>query len=177
VAEEHGHRQWRATARIAAAWAAAVRHPGAEAAAAVTNGIEEYSRMGLRAQLSAFLGLAAGACVEAGQRQRALALLDRADAHAGATSERWYDAELHRLRGVVAPPHAAEAHFERALDVSRAQGAKLWELRATTSLARLCGRRQRDRARTLLDAVLPPFADEHDATDVAAARTLRRALG
>ena len=59
------------------------------------------------------------------------------------TKEKWCEAEVHRVAGEIAlmspEPDAAkaEAHFERALAVARAQQAKSWELRAAMSLARL----------------------------------------
>ena len=59
------------------------------------------------------------------------------------TGERWVEAEVHRTAGEIAligpKPDAtkAEAHIERALAVARQQQAKLWELRAATSMARL----------------------------------------
>ena len=60
------------------------------------------------------------------------------------TKERWYEAEVYRIAGEIAlkspDPDAAkaEACFERALSVARAQQAKSWELRAAMSLARTC---------------------------------------
>jgi predicted ATPase len=57
--------------------------------------------------------------------------------------EKWCEAAVNRTAGEIAlkspQPDAAkaEAYFERALSVARAQQAKSWELRAATSLARL----------------------------------------
>lgn len=57
--------------------------------------------------------------------------------------EKWCEAEVHRVAGETAlnspEPDAAkaQAYFERALYVARAQEEKSWELRAATSLARL----------------------------------------
>jgi predicted ATPase len=57
------------------------------------------------------------------------------------TGERWFEAEVNSGEIALKSPEPntakAEAHFERALAVSRAQQAKSWELRAATSLARL----------------------------------------
>ena len=59
------------------------------------------------------------------------------------TKECWYEAELNRTAGEIALKSAkpdveqANAHFERALSIARAQQAKSWELRASMSLARL----------------------------------------
>jgi pentatricopeptide repeat protein len=57
------------------------------------------------------------------------------------TKERWFEAELHRFVGEIALRSAqsdwAEANFDRALSVARAQQAKSRELRAAMSMARL----------------------------------------
>src|SRR6516162_8562326 len=59
------------------------------------------------------------------------------------TNERWCEPEVHRIAGEIAlnapEPEAAkaQAYFERALTVARAQQAKSWELRAAMSMARL----------------------------------------
>ena len=76
-------------------------------------------------------------------RGRPGALLAEALDRVERTGGRWIEAELHRLRGelLLALPEPdqpeAEACFRRALAVAREQGAKMWELRAATSLARL----------------------------------------
>ena len=57
-------------------------------------------------------------------------------------NERWWDAELHRLRGELrwaqgAEVDEVEAAFRRSLEIARSQQAKSLELRAATSLSRL----------------------------------------
>ena len=177
VAEEHGFRQWRATGRIIAAWATAVERRSTESLATVVARIDEYARMGLRTQLSAFLCLAAGAQIVAGKKEAPLELLTQAEAHARTSGEQCYLAEVHRLHGEIAlprEPRKAEARFQSAIEVARAAGAKLWELRATVSLATLRRREKKPVvARQLLDAALASFPPELDAPDVRAARTLR----
>ncbi|MFZ0204603.1 MAG: hypothetical protein WAL59_00475 [Roseiarcus sp.] len=76
------------------------------------------------------------------------------------TKERWWEAEIDRAAGEIAlkspqPDMAkAEACFEHALAVARAQQAKSWELRAATSMARLWrDQGKRDQARDLLAPV------------------------
>ena len=62
---------------------------------------------------------------------------------AEATGERWFDAEAHRIAGLIellSPQHdqgRAQAYFQGALDIARRQNARSWELRAATSLALL----------------------------------------
>ncbi len=179
VAEEHGFRQWTATARVIATWAAAAAQRNTHSLANVVAQIEHYTDMGLRTQLSAFLCLAAGGHVAAGKRRAAIDLLDRGDAHTH-SGEEWYIAELHRVRGEIArarAPRQAETHFQDAIDVARAQGARLWELRAVVGLARLRhDQRQHAAARRALEPVLSSFPDDLDAPDLRAARALRARL-
>ncbi|MBV8838009.1 MAG: AAA family ATPase, partial [Alphaproteobacteria bacterium] len=65
--------------------------------------------------------------------------LDDALAICARTGETWPEAELRRRKGALRcdAPSAAEACFRRALTVARSQGARLLELRAAVSLARL----------------------------------------
>ena len=180
VAEEHGYRQWLAIGRIAQAWAAAVEQPSPHMVSDLDGRIEEYTRMGLRAMLSAFACLAAGAHLRAGDRATAAQLLDDAERHVRDTGERWYEAEIHRVRGEILQtddPRAAEASLRQALDVARDQGAKLWELRAAVSLATAWSReKKRARARELLSPILATFPNDIDAADLRAARALRARL-
>lgn len=75
------------------------------------------------------------------------------------SGERFYEAELHRLKGELllalsaANEAKAEACFRQALDVARRQSARSWELRATMSLSRLLQRqgRQEEARRGLAD--------------------------
>jgi predicted ATPase len=59
------------------------------------------------------------------------------------TKETWFEAEVHRMAGKITlkmPERnaaRAQAYFERALSVARAQQAKSWELRAAMSMAQL----------------------------------------
>jgi hypothetical protein len=176
VADEHGYRQWRAIGRFIAAWASADAERTAGSLGAVMQGLDEYTRMGLRALLSSLLCLAARAHVRAGRKQAGMELLAQAGAHVRDSEERWYEAELHRLRGTIVQsrePRTAEVHFRQAIDVARAQGAKLWELRATVDLATLWRQeRKQEAARHLLQPVLSSFADDVDAVDLRAAREL-----
>jgi predicted ATPase len=95
------------------------------------------------------------------------------------TREKWYDAEVHRVAGEVAlkspEPDAAkaQAYFERALAVARAQQAKSWELRAAMSMARLWrDQGKRDKARDLLAPVYGWFTEGFDTLDLKEAKAL-----
>jgi len=91
-----------------------------------------------------FRSLLAQGYARASLPDAALRALDEALAIARRTGDHFYLAELYRLQGEINLAHAgpaaasdAEALFARSLEVAHAQSARSWELRATTSLARL----------------------------------------
>jgi predicted ATPase len=76
---------------------------------------------------------------------------------------------------VLSPERAAEAEacYHRALAVARGQGARLWDLRATTSLARLwCDQGKRAEAHDLLAPVYGWFTEGFDTADLKDAQAL-----
>jgi predicted ATPase len=99
------------------------------------------------------------------------------------TKEGWFEAEVHRVAGEIAlkspEPDAAkaEAYFERALTVARAQQAKSWELRTAMSLARLLRDQGKVRqARKLLAPVYGWFTEGFDTRDLKEAKVLLEEL-
>jgi predicted ATPase len=109
----------------------------------------------------------------------ALGLVAEAHDRADRTGERWYQAELHRLRGelllIQAPADEAEAErcFRSAIDDARSTKAKSLELRAVMSLARLLDKQgKRDDARAMLAEVYNWFTEGFDTPDLKDAKTL-----
>jgi predicted ATPase len=99
------------------------------------------------------------------------------------TKERLYEAEINRIAGELSlkPPQPdgakAQAYFERALAVARAQQAKSWELRAAMSMARLWrDQGKRDAARDLLAPVYNWFTEGFDTLDLKEAKALLKEL-
>jgi predicted ATPase len=95
------------------------------------------------------------------------------------TGERWFEAELHQRRGELLLSLAkgelseAEACFHRSIAVARNQGARLWELRAATSLARLWSDQgKRAQAHDLLAPVYDWFTEGFDTADLKDAKAL-----
>jgi predicted ATPase len=93
------------------------------------------------------------------------------------TGERFFEAEVHRTKGELAltkgVSNSAQAvqSFRTAIDTARRQSAKSWELRATTSLARLLVEQgKRDEARTLLAEIYSWFTEGFDTADLKDAR-------
>jgi predicted ATPase len=89
------------------------------------------------------------------------------------------ESEIHRLKGELllrqGNANASEAQncFQRAIDIARKQSAKSWELRATTSLARLLAKQGcRDDARTMLAEIYGWFTEGFDTADLKDAKAL-----
>jgi predicted ATPase len=125
--------------------------------------------------------LLAAAHREAGQAQAGLELLEEALDRVAKNDERWFAAEVHRLRGELSlslfDPTEAEKCFLRAVRVAQEQNAKMWELRATMSLAQLwCDRGRRAEARDLLAPVYAWFTEGFDIADLKDAKALLDAL-
>ncbi len=97
------------------------------------------------------------------------------------TGERYHEAELHRLRGdllnATGDPSAAERSYHQALEVARRQSAKLLELRASISLARLwCSQDKRTKARDLLAPIYGWFTEGFDTPDLEEAKAVLEQL-
>jgi predicted ATPase len=68
---------------------------------------------------------------------------------------------------------AAEQCFRKAIEIARRQSAKSWELRATTSLARLLrDTNRRDQARMILAEIYNWFTEGFDTADLKDAKLL-----
>jgi predicted ATPase len=89
-----------------------------------------------------------------------------------------YEAELYRLKGELLLARATEtgeveAWFRKAIEIARGQEAKSWELRATTSLARLLSRQgHRDEARVMLAEIYGWFTEGFNTADLKDAKSL-----
>jgi predicted ATPase len=126
-----------------------------------------------------YLGLLAEAHHKAGEREEALRLLTEVLDRVKRTGECWFEPELHRLRGEVLSalpghdPIGAEACFQRAIAVAQGQNAKMFELRAAVSLARLWAEQGRGaEAYDLLAPVYGWFTEGFDTADLKDAEAL-----
>ncbi len=125
--------------------------------------------------------LLAETCLRAGQWARGLEYLEHAFARVEANDERWFEAELHRLKGelVLASQDATaatvECHFRSALELARRQGARMWELRSATSLARML--RDQGEYQEACDLLSPTFNWFTDGREIADLREAKALLG
>ena len=126
--------------------------------------------------------LLAEACEIAGLNEEGVPLLDEATRIVEETGERWLAAELHRRKGRLllrqGDAEAAAQQYRKALGIAQEQEAKLWELRATVSLARLCcDQGRRAEARDLLMPVYGWFTEGFGTRDLKEAKALVDELG
>jgi hypothetical protein len=131
-------------------------------------------------QVAFFLRVLLEACALAPDAGTGLAAADRLRTESQGV--RLWEAEAHRFRAQFlnaqgAPPVAVEAELHAALAVARSQGAKLFELRAATSLLRLHverGDHQTTDARAALIAIIERLPESQDTIDVLEAVNLAR---
>jgi predicted ATPase len=107
------------------------------------EGLTAWRVTGAQALQPYFLALLAEVHAKLGQAEKGLTVIAEAFALVEEHSERFCEAELYRLKGELllcqSPDNQAEAGscFQEAIRTAQYQGAKSWELRAATSLARL----------------------------------------
>jgi predicted ATPase len=152
--------------------------------AQIRQGIAAWRGTGAVLLLPYFYTLLADVCGYLGHTAEGLQALAEASTVIEQHEDRWWEAEVCRLRGVlllrqaVPQPEEAEACFQRALEVARRQQAKSLELRVAMSLARLW--QQQDRraeAHALLAPVYGWFTEGFDTVDLQEAKALLEEVG
>jgi predicted ATPase len=134
---------WAAKATILRGWALSMQQEPERGASELAKGIAAWRATGAGSWVHTYYAMEAEALALLGKAKEALQKLDAAQAVMEKTEERWWEAEIYRLRGALllqcpkAKRAEAETWLRRALDVARRQQAKSLELRAATSLARL----------------------------------------
>ena len=146
--------------------------------------VDHFRQTGANLMSSIYLAAVAEAKSKMGEVDGGLATLEDAFALIEVTSERVLEAELHRLRGELLQRAndtdltQAESCFHRAVEVARRQDAKMFELRATISLARLLAQQgRRKEAQQMLAEIYNWFTEGFDAADLKDAKALLEELG
>jgi predicted ATPase len=183
---EKGFPLWLGATTIYRGWAMVQQGQGGEWISHMRQGMATFEATGAKVARPINLCLLADAYAKTGQPGEGLEVLDEALDAVNDTGEGWWEAELHRLRGEllraqragqVGAEGKAEACFGQAIEVARRQEAKSWELRATTSLARLRkGQGRTDEARQVLAHIYGWFTEGFDTPDLKEARALLDAL-
>jgi predicted ATPase len=181
VAAEHGFPYWRALGTILRGWAKVEKADLTEGLSLLRRGLSAYQATGAGVWIPYCLALLARACETAGPIEEASTLLDEALQIAERTGERWLAAELTRHKGQLLRrqdhSEAAEELYRKALNIADEQEAKLLELRAAVSLARLWrDQGKRSNARDFLTPIHGWFTEGFDTPDLKEAKALLKEL-
>jgi class 3 adenylate cyclase/predicted ATPase len=158
---------------------------GAEASglAGMRRGLAIVRQQGLVYFVPSFEAALAKAESSAGESDAGLRRLDDALAELEATDYRWYEAEMHRVRGEIllkrdpADTAAAEQSLQAAIAIAQSQKARSFELRAALSLAKLYRAANRDAdAQAVLAPAVEGFPPTQQFPELAEAQILSSAL-
>jgi class 3 adenylate cyclase/predicted ATPase len=183
LASEQGFVRWLAGGMIKRGWALVEQGKVEEGIEQLHQGLVEWRAMGGELGVPSLLTQLVDAYQKGGQREKGLQVLEEAIAIVDKNAERYYEAELYRLKGecllgrAVPDEHRAEACFRQALDIARHQQAKSLELRAAMSLSRLWQQQgNRAEARQLLAGILGRFTEGFGTPDLQDAKALLEVL-
>jgi predicted ATPase len=183
LSTEQGFPQYVAAGTSFRGWAMAMQGQGAEGLSQVRQGVAALRVTGAALFVPYFSASLADVCGYLGHPADGLQALTEAHTLVEQHEERWWEAEICRLRGVLllrqtgTSQAEAEAWLQRALDAARRQEAKSLELRAAMSLSRLWQQQgKRDEARELLAPIYGWFTEGFDTADLQEAKVLLEAL-
>ena len=188
VSREHGLAMYPALAAVICGWSLFEQEREATIGP-MREGLELLQSTGTEFIRPHFLGLLAETLGKTQQHDEAFRMIDDAVSLTDRTSERYYQAELYRLKGELLlmqlkargvssdrdPTIVAEAGrcFNESIKIAQQQQAKSWELRAVMSLARLYnGQGKQGQARSHLTRVHDSFTEGFDTVDLREARAL-----
>lgn len=183
LAKEQGFPFWMAIGSLQRGWALAQQGQAQEGIEQITQGLTAWRATGAEVARPYCLALLAEAQGTIGEPEAGLTALAEALTLVDKTGERWYEAELYRLKGALllqqSLDHHAEARacFQHALEIAHDQQAKSLELRAATSLARLWQQQGKYQdAHNLLAPIYEWFTEGFDTADLKDARALLEEL-
>jgi predicted ATPase len=165
-------------------WVAAHQARIEEGLAKLHHALELYHATGVRFTLTDLLGSLAEAYGMAGEIDKGLEFMTQALAEVERGGERYFEAELYRIKGELllkkaerndraAMESEAEACFGQSLAVARKQEAKSFELRTAVSLGHLLKKQgKKSEARKLLESIYGRFTEGFDMPDLKEAKSL-----
>jgi serine/threonine protein kinase/predicted ATPase len=184
IATEQGFQLWHALGTLHKGAGMLLQGRREEALPVLLKGFGAFRATGAEVRVPSYLGILGDAYTQAARFEDAHQALDEGLAVAEKNGDSCHEAELHRLKGELllaeSPDQvaAAEECFHRATETAMRQQSRGWELRATTSLARLWQRQgRRDEARAALAAVYGTYTEGFTTPDLVEAGALLEALG
>jgi predicted ATPase len=189
LSTEQGFALLLAMGTILRGWALAEQGQGEEGITQMRQGLASWWATGAEMRRSCDPALLAEAYGKVGQAEEGLTVLAEALSAVEKTGERFYEAELYRLKGQltlqqsgVRSPESgvqkeAEGCFRRAIEIARHQSAKSLELRAVMSLSRLWqSQGKKEEARQMLAEIYGWFTEGFDTADLQEAKALLEEL-
>jgi predicted ATPase len=204
LATTHEFPIWVTMGQILSGWALVSQGMTEQGLLQIQEGLATWRAIGAQISVPYFLFLLADAYRQSGQVKKGLFVLTEALTLTNNTEERWWEAELYRLKGellltqestknlklaIPSPPqvlklHAqppqsgeAEEYFRHAVSIARRQQAKSLELRAAISLARLKHQQGKSgEALPLLEEPYSWFTEGFDTADLQEAKALLDSL-
>ena len=184
LAEEKGFLFFVGIGMFKLGWVATRQGRVEEGLAKLHQALEIYQATGVRFTLTELFGSLAEAYGMAGDNEKGLEFMSQVLAEVERGGERYYEAELYRLKGELllkkaekdddqaAMEKEAEACFQKSLAVARQQMAKSFELRTAVSLGRLLKKQGKEsEARKLLEEVYSWFTEGFDTPDLKEAKS------
>lgn len=188
ISMKHDFVFWLLTGMILRGWALTAANQVEEGVAQMLQALAGYEQTGAGILRPYYLALIADVYGRIGKETEAFQRLDDAEAAVNANDERWWEAELYRLKGELTlkrPPsqssqldaeRISEGYFDKARRVACDQGAKSLELRAATSLGRLWIKQGKiTEAKRMLTGTHSSFTEGLDLPDLQEAKTLLQA--
>jgi tetratricopeptide (TPR) repeat protein len=176
ISEQHGFRQWLGLARGIRGVCAAVLDASAGRLHEVKTALDEYQRAGYQLGVTAQFVLLCPALLLRNEPDAALELIDHGLAIVSRNSERFFEAELYRLKARAllmrgAPNAEVEALLDQALRTAHSQQARSLELRAATDLAALwMNQGRRAQAHDVLSSIYGRFTEGFETRDLKEAK-------
>lgn len=179
ISREHGLALYGAMATIMQAWSLSRVGDVRESIAQIREGLAALDATGTFLVRPHFLTLLAEVFSKINEMDEALLLLDEAMAMVNSKGERYYEAELYRLKGEMLLKQAttnqatAEECFKRSMTIAQSQKAKALQLRTALSLTRLYRSQGKvDAARSLLTPIYESFTEGFETEDLRDAAVL-----
>jgi predicted ATPase len=183
IATDQGFQLWHALGLLHKGTGMLLQGLREESLPFLLKGFGAFRATGAEVRVPSYLGILGDAYTQSARFQDAHKALDEGLAVTEKNDDRCHEAELHRLKGELlmaeSPDQiaAAEDCFRRATEIARRQRSKGWELRATTSLARLWQRQgRRHDAHAALAAVYSTYTEGFTTPDLVEAEALLKAL-
>ena len=176
ISEQHGFRHWHGLCHAIRGTCAALLDASAGHLEDVKTSLAEYQRAGYQVGLTVQFVLLVSALLLRNQTEAALEVIDQGLSIVTHNSERFFEAEMYRLKARAlltrgAPETELTSLLEQALRTARSQQAHSLELRAATDLARLwMNQGKRTEALDVLSSIYGRFTEGFETRDLKEAK-------